>query len=236
MNIKGEIIAYHGWGFDNNCWEKWQEMLSNNFHFKLYDRGYFQDENNPKFGENNLVKIILAHSFGLHLCPLEQLKKTNILILFNSFVEFHPRDEKQRKRSKYALKLMIDEFKHDPKQVLESFYKKCYYPFPYFSINDRSTNWEKLEQDLRLLNTSIIDINILKQIPKIYIIQGSKDRIFKSSYAQEFFNQLNQNAEYFSIQRVGHTLPFTDIKSCLPIVNQILGEIKHYGTHSINQN
>ncbi|MDJ0659313.1 MAG: alpha/beta hydrolase [Crocosphaera sp.] len=234
MKIKGEIIAYHGWGFDRNCWIEWHKILSSNFKFKIYDRGYFQDENNPKFGDNNLIKIIFAHSFGLHLCPLEQLKHTKILILFNSFSEFHPNNEKQRKKSKYALQLMIDEFKNNPQKVLESFYKKCYYPFPYISKNYSFVNWEKLEQDLSLLNTSIVNINILKQIPKIYIIQGSKDRIFKPAYAQEFVNQLNQNTKYFSIEGVGHTLPFTNINSCLPIVNQVLGEIDNYGTNSIN--
>lgn len=232
MKIKGKIIAYHGWGFDSNCWKKWQEILSGDFQFKTYDRGYFKDENCPKFEHNHLTKIIFAHSFGLHLCPLEQLKQTNLLIIFNSFAEFHPENEKQRKRSEYALKLMINEFKNNPQQVLESFYKKCYYPFPYLPKHYSCVNWEKLEQDLNLLNRSKLDINILKKVPKIYIIQGLKDRIFLAAYAQEFHKKLSQNSQYYEIEEVGHTLPFTDIKSCLPIVNQALGEINNYDTHS----
>ena len=128
MSIKGEIIAYHGWGFDKNCWQEWQEILSKEFHFKTYDRGYFQQEIYPEFADNNLTKIIFAHSFGLHLCSLKILKQANLLILFNSFAEFHPEKEKPRTRSKYALKLMMDEFKNNPKTVLKSFYQKCYYP------------------------------------------------------------------------------------------------------------
>ncbi|MGK7938996.1 MAG: alpha/beta fold hydrolase, partial [Crocosphaera sp.] len=229
MNLKGEIIAYHGWGFDRNCWKKWQKILSSNFQFQTYDRGYFKHENFPEFEHNHLKKIIFAHSFGLHLCPLEQLKKTNILILFNSFAEFHPENDKQRKRSKYALKLMINEFKNNPQTVLKSFYKKSYYPFPSIYPNNKDKNREKLEQDLNFLDTSKLDINILKKIPKIYMIQGSKDKIVSVSSAQEFYKKLNQNSQYYQIQDAGHTLPFSNIKSCLFIVNQVLGEIDNYG-------
>ncbi|MGK7956940.1 MAG: alpha/beta hydrolase [Crocosphaera sp.] len=234
MNLKGEIIAYHGWGFDSDCWKEWQDILSSNFQFKIYDRGYFKEKDSPEFEQNNLTKIIFAHSFGLHLCPLEQLQQTNILILFNSFDEFHPDNEKQRKRSKYALQLMSNEFQNNPEQVLESFYKKCYYPFPSVTKNHSFINREKLEQDLSLLDQSKLDINILKKIPKIYIFQGVKDRIFLTYYAQEFQKKLSQNSQYYEIQEVGHTLPFTDIKSCLPIVNHALGEIDNYGTNSSN--
>ncbi|EAZ88503.1 alpha/beta fold hydrolase [Crocosphaera chwakensis] len=234
MNFKGEIIAYHGWAFDGNCWKKWQEILSSSFLFKTYDRGYFGKSYKPTFEKTENIKIIFAHSFGLHLCPLETLKKANLLILFNSFAQFHPEGGKQRKRSKNVLELMINEFNNHPKTVLESFYKKCYYPFPSVNLNYENVDWEKLEKDLQLLNTSIIDINILKKIPKIYVIQSSKDRIFNPSYAKQFFNQLHQNGEYFSIEEVGHTLPFTDIKSCLPIIQQALGEIENYETNSIS--
>ncbi len=229
MSIKGEIIAYHGWGFDRNCWQKWQEILSNNFQFKTYNRGYFQEEIDPKFVDNNLTKIIFAHSFGLHLCPTETLKKSNILILFNSFNQFHPDNEKQKKRSKYALKLMIDEFKNNPKTVLKSFYKKCYYPCLSVESNYENFNWEKLEEDLNLLDTAQLEINILKKIPKIYIIHGSKDRIFIASSAQEFYKKLSKNSQYYEVKDTGHTLPFTNLKSCLSIVNQALGGLENYG-------
>ena len=232
MSLKGEIIAYHGWGFDRNCWKKWQEILSYKFQFQIYDRGYFGDDHSPQFKKNSQkIKIIFAHSFGLHLCPLQQLKKSNILVLFNSFTEFHPGDKKQRKRSKYALRLMINEFKNNPKTVLESFYKKSYYPFPSIFPNYDGINWKKLEKDLHLLDTSIVDINILKKIPKIYIINGSKDRIINPSHAQEFSNLSNINFQSFNLEGVGHSLPFTDIKSCVSIINQALGDIESHGTY-----
>ena len=232
MSIKGEIIAYHGWGFDRNCWKIWQEELSNKFKFKAYDRGYFGQNISPKFStEPQLIKMIFAHSYGLHLCPLEQLKKADILILFNSFIEFHPKNEKQKKRSKYALKLMIDEFKQNPKKVSETFWKKCYYPFPSIAENHEIVNWEKLYQDLQSLDTSKLDINHLKELPNIYIIHGSKDRIIFPSQAQNFAKILTENSQYFEIKGIGHTLPFTDIKSCLPIVIQALGEIEDHGIY-----
>ena len=231
MSLKGEIIAYHGWGFDRNCWQEWQEILSKNFQFQTYDRGYFKDEICTKFADNKLTKIIFAHSFGLHLCPIETLKKADLLILFNSFSEFHPENEKQRKRSKYSLKLMIDELKNNPKTVLESFYKKCDYPSPYTEIKSHNFNQKRLEEDLNLLNKAQLDINILKKIPKIKMIHGSKDRIFLASYAQEFHKKVRQNTQYYEIEKAGHTLPFTDLKSCLSIVNPALGEIENYGTN-----
>ncbi|ACB53498.1 conserved hypothetical protein [Crocosphaera subtropica ATCC 51142] len=231
MSHKGEIIAYHGWGFDRNCWKEWQEILSSNFLFKTYDRGYFDQKYTPYFDDTEKIKIIFAHSFGLHLCYLEILKQANLIILFNSFAHFHPEKEKQKKRSKNALQLMINEFNNNPKTVLESFYKKCYYPFSSVNINCDTVDWEKLGKDLELLNTSIVDINSLKKAPKIYIIQSSKDRIINPSHAQELFNQLSHNSQYFNVEGVGHTLPFTDIQSCLPIVNQALGELENYGTY-----
>ncbi len=229
MSLKGEIIAYHGWGFDRNCWEQWQEILSSNFQFKTYDRGYFQDEIHPEFTDNELNKIIFAHSFGLHLCPREILKKANILILFNSFSEFHPDNEKSRKRTKYGLKLMIDDFKNNPKNVLKSFYKKCYYPSPYIETEEQNFNRERLEEDLKLLNKAKLDINILEKIPKINMIHGSKDRIFLVSYSQEFYKKVSKNSQYYEIEDAGHCLPFTHLKSCLSIVNQTLGEIDNHG-------
>ncbi|MEA5533968.1 alpha/beta hydrolase [Crocosphaera sp. XPORK-15E] len=229
MNIKGEIIAYHGWGFDKNCWNNWQEILSNNYTFKVFDRGYFGDEILQRFDNNQSNKIIFAHSYGLHLCPQEQLKTTDLLILFSSFDYFHPYPEKQKKRSKYALELMINEFTKNPQKVLEAFQKKCYYPLSYIPNNHSIIHWDKLSQDLVSLDSSQINREILKNVPEIYIIQGTKDRILSPFHAQKFAKKLTKNSQYYEIEGVGHTLPFTDMKYCLPIINQALGETENHG-------
>ncbi|MEA5511372.1 alpha/beta hydrolase [Crocosphaera sp. UHCC 0190] len=229
MNIKGEIITYHGWGFDKSCWNNWQETLSKDYQFKVFERGYFGDEILHKFDNDGTNKIIFAHSYGLHLCPQEQLEKADLLILFSSFDYFHPYHEKQQKRSKYALELMINEFQEHPQKVLEAFHKKCFYPLPYIPNNHSIIHWDKLSQDLIALDSSQINLEILKKVPEIYIIQGTKDRILSLSHAQKFAKKLSKNSQYYEIEGVGHTLPFTDMKYCLPIVNQALGEIKNHG-------
>lgn len=229
MVFKGEIIAYHGWGFNQSCWKDWQKILANGFDFKSYDRGYFGEKNLVKFDDDQKKKIIFAHSYGLHLCPSEQLEKTDLLVLFNSFEQFHPTSEKFKKRSEYALQLIIAEFKENPQKVLNNFYKKCYYPLPYIARQKNNINLNQLEADLQALSTSQINLQHLKQISKIYIIHGANNPIIYPFQAQEFARKLMRNSQYYEIKDTGHTLPFTHTNLCLPIINQALGEITNYG-------
>lgn len=109
-----EIIAYHGWGYDNSCWQNWQSLLPPSWKFQRFDRGYFDRPFLPTFNSPSATKIIFAHSFGLHLCPLNQLQQADYLILFSSFLRFHPETDRLKNRSMQILDRMIEQFQIQP--------------------------------------------------------------------------------------------------------------------------
>ncbi|NJL22732.1 MAG: hypothetical protein HC895_21005 [Leptolyngbyaceae cyanobacterium SM1_3_5] len=59
-----EIIAYHGWGYDQFCWQDWENLLPPTWKVQRFDRGYFDRPSAPKFNSSTATKIIFAHSLG----------------------------------------------------------------------------------------------------------------------------------------------------------------------------
>jgi pimeloyl-[acyl-carrier protein] methyl ester esterase len=121
-----KAVAYHGWGFDRTCWAPWKAWLD----LAESDRGYFHHRVHI-----DSESIILAHSYGLHLCPLEQLKQAETLILFGCFLKFHPLS--QERRSRMMLGQMINQFEANPLAVLANFKAKSYHPQQMSDQEDR---------------------------------------------------------------------------------------------------
>lgn len=224
--ITVEAVAYHGWGFDRSCWQSWKLMLEQiGCEFQAFDRGYFGRSAQPEFKNTVSKKILLAHSFGLHLCPISQLELAEILIVFNGFIEFHPSSHPARKRSQTIVRQMIDQFEKNPQLVLDNFWRKCYYPladYPNFAVQESKLNSDLLLADLNQLNQSMISIDLLNSIPQIFIFQGSRDRIVSPMKGQEFLADCSMNSQYFEILRAGHALPFTDLEECWSLLSPLL--------------
>lgn len=208
-----EVIAFHGWGFDRRCWHFWQEQFRQlGYDFQAFDRGYFGDSFQPEFNSSASWKIILIHSFGLHLCPIELLLQADLLIAFNSFLSFHPQSKVEQRRSKLVLQQMIRQFEQTPEVVLQNFYSQAAYSQP--QCNFQIINYQLLLQDLQRLNEVELDAVCLEPIPKILVFYSSGDRVVAASQTQEFLTELPQSCELISIAQAGHTLPFTHAAEC----------------------
>ena len=219
------IIAYHGWGFDRTCWQPWKDLLAQHGKdFLISDRGYFNASFLPVTPTTNHKTILLAHSYGLHLCPSEQLQCADLLVLFSSFLSFHPQSESKRRRSHLMLSQMMTQFEAHPQSVLETFRTKCYHPVPWERSSDfgKALNPELLLHDLKDLGVCSLDVAPLKKIPKVLILHGVQDRIVSVEKGRELSAHLPDNSQYIEIEQAGHGLPFTHIDACWSWIGQRL--------------
>lgn len=225
--MSAEIIAYHGWGYDGSVWEPWRSWTAEQgYMLKIFDRGYFGPAIQPRFSEAAEARVLLAHSYGLHLLAQDLLNQTGLaadmLIIFSSFQTFHP-SAHSRKRSQQILQHMITQFATTPQQVLQNFRIKCAHPCEATdSITDKipeSFNPNLLLQDLHHLNQSVLDLTILHTIPQILVLQGSLDRIVAPARGKELAQQLA--VPYFEFD-AGHAMPFTHPIACQAALSSFL--------------
>jgi pimeloyl-[acyl-carrier protein] methyl ester esterase len=216
-----EVIAYHGWGFDSSCWQPWQQwVVQQGGQFQAFDRGYFGAATQPNFTTTG-HRVILAHSYGLHLCPVEQLRQADSLVVFSSFVSFHPEASRLKRRSQQIVQQMIDRFTTDPMLVLQNFRRKCYQP-----QQDRETvsdidDVDRLQQDLEGLNQAQLNLSWNLPVKSVMIIQGSEDCIVATAQAKRLTEKISQS-QYVEVNGAGHALPFTHFAACQTWVESLL--------------
>jgi len=211
-----EAIAYHGWGFDHSCWQPWKPAFERQgIALQGFDRGYFGHPAAPRFSTVSSRKIILTHSYGLHLCPPEHLHQADLIVILSGFQSFHPSQPTARRRSQLTLQQMIRQFEHSPKLGLETFHATCYAPLAWAgdAVQNLQTkidwlNADLLLQDLLALNTAWLDIDPLTTRSKILLIQGASDRITPPERAQALAQQL-PTGHYIEVPSAGHALPLT---------------------------
>lgn len=216
-----EIIAYHGWGFDAQCWHTLQEELAIEVSWRNFDRGYFGNKQSHRFSDES-AKTIVTHSFGLHHCPAAQLEKADMLIVIAGFLHFHPRAAQFRRRSKLVLKEMISRFKEEPENVIKAFYRNVYHPHKTFHLPEKALNKDVLLHDLIKLDESEIALPDLKKTARVCILQGTDDAIVPKEKSRGLFEQFGKKAQYFEIKNAGHALPFTHAGKCATILKQII--------------
>jgi pimeloyl-[acyl-carrier protein] methyl ester esterase len=231
--MSAEIIAYHGWGYDGSVWEPWRSWTAEQgYLLKIFDRGYFGPTAQPRFSQAATARVLLAHSYGLHLLAQDLLNQTllhqtglaaDMLIIFSSFQTFHPSSAHSRQRSQQILQHMITQFKTTPQQVLQNFRIKCAHPCEAIDpITDSVPEFfhpDLLLQDLHQLNQSGLDLTILRTIPQILVLQGSLDRIVAPARGKELAQQLA--APYFELD-AGHAMPFTHPIACQAALSSFL--------------
>jgi pimeloyl-[acyl-carrier protein] methyl ester esterase len=218
-----EVILYHGWGFDQTCWRVWQAKLEQQGCLvQCFDRGYWGQPHQPVFSSLDRPKILLAHSLGLHFCPLSQLQQADVLVLFNSFLQFHPDQHPMRRRSQQRLQVMIQQFSQQPQVVLDNFYANCDYPIAGLGTRDRMADFTLLLEDLHRLDQAEMTADCLKSIPEILLIQSQADRIVWPAQGKTMFELLQQQSQWIEIQAAGHALPFSHFSACWPWMQAIL--------------
>lgn len=219
-----EAIAYHGWGYEPSCWAGWAARLDTlGISLGAADRGYFGPAHAPAFSEDG-YRILLAHSYGLHLCPLEQLQQADLLVIFSSFVEFHPPEPRQRRRSQRVLEQMIQACQHDPQTVLQQFRLQCGQTAEQVAQAPPVSNHELLNRDLQELHHSHINVNDLQRIPAVMIFHGAADRIVPIGQGRDLAAQIGahvhddqiqcEQIQCHEIHDAEHCLPFSHTEVC----------------------
>ncbi len=235
-----EIIAYHGWGFDRHCWGDWQGLCAaEGWGFKAFDRGYYHQPFRPVFEQGSSFKVIFAHSYGLHLCPSHQLQIADAIVIFSSFVTFHPEAERQKRRSQRVLQWMIEGFHANPQQVLEDFWAACGDGGERAGGEGGSPiglgeppNYLLLGEDLQDLGQSCLCADWLayrirsRQV-KVKIFHGRGDAIVPLAQGEQLAQQLGgELGGDLQVYDGTHALPFCQGATLWPEVRSFLGDFR----------
>lgn len=224
-----EIHAYHGWGFNGNFWDNLKAKFPKTILFKAANRGYFDQQFEPIFSSESLIKIIFTHSYGLHWCSQEKIRECDFLVIFNGFNDFLSTDCFERKKDLKVLNRMHARFQKNPYAVLNEFYKHCF--FPHFSTITCPNNLDKelLENDLlELRKTKFIypkESNI-----KIIVVSGLEDQIIAMQKTIGLIEHLGVT-ESMVYQGYGHAIPFTNSLNCWSYLSMVLPNLDKYAKH-----
>ncbi|GAB5408777.1 MAG: hypothetical protein BalsKO_11420 [Balneolaceae bacterium] len=219
MEREIEVHAYHGWGCDAQFWDPIKSVLSDHILFKRADKGYFGGEFIPEFDENSKVKVLFLHSYGVHWCPSEKKEKADIIIILNGFNSFHPLENPAKSRSKKILKGMVNQFKKDPKTVLEAFFANCFGSFG--KILEPDLDWinrSLLLKDLSLLHKTRLKLSNETKADWL-VIDSEKDRIVPGSRGQELLAYLGAD-KYNKFEDGVHAFPATNPVECIEIITE----------------
>lgn len=217
-----EIITYHGWGFDAECWQRLQSLFPDSIKWKNFDRGYFNDPDSPSFSKESNYKVTITHSFGLHQCGDDMLQRADLVLIISGFLHFHPKAAQFRRRSKLVLREMINQFEEEPEKVLKTFYRNVFHPQKTFGLPNKEINHSLLIEDLKLLDRSEISLPMLKKTGRICIFQGADDAIVPKEKGRGLFEQFGDKAQYFELKKAGHALPLTHAPRCMEILNPMI--------------
>lgn len=213
-----QIIAYHGWGFGADFWQGWGQSLSDIGQFGAVDRGYFNDPHQVTVSQQGNPVVFVTHSLGLHMIEESLFDEVDLLIVIGGFLHFHPYAAQYKRRSRFVLQEMINDFEVHPKETLHKFYENCYAPQdpPEDDITD--INHQLLLDDLNALQISERNPETLQKADRICIFHGSKDHIVPNKKGRQIYNQCQQKARYFELKDAGHALPKTHHEQCMEFI------------------
>lgn len=232
MTRQVEILLQHGWAFDSSCWKGWlphlQEKQEWNFSVQTPERGYFSKPNPAvPFSSDSDLKIVIAHSFGLHLVPQENLQKADLIVLASSFEHFHRGTALEQKRSKRSIALMKERLEQEPLDLLNDFYSNCYHPLLTSQmLLRRDTEFMDLEllaEDLDSLDKSRFDLNTFHTTQKVLLLHGSEDKIVPIGHGIDISEKLPQSSLVI-FEGAGHSLPLTHVA---PVWISLRNTLKH---------
>jgi len=216
-----ELYFVHGWGYDSNVWNKWLPQIRPDVIPYIFNRGYFKaNKQNFSFNISARFKIVIAHSFGLHYIPPIDFSQIHMLVLINSFRQFHEYSQNY-KFSKRQIALMKQQLMLDPESLLADFYFNC----DQKSKPTQTTliNRQLLNDDLVFLDTNEIDLDTLKPIRQILLLHGSYDKIVDIEHSKRLNKQL-PNSKLFVHRKAGHALPLTNSQWCINTIQKQLSK------------
>lgn len=235
MNSSSLWILQHGWGCNRSFWNRLQTFVPQDVELQVLDRGYFGDPISLQMKKNAYRrKVVVTHSFGLHLLPNPIFQNADVLVIFSGFSTFHASPMNGEKES--IVDRMLIRMEVDPLDVLARFQRNCFLPACLKSsaettgfLPDKSIlqtrpsqiNQTLLIEDLALLNRDKFDIKSIAHIPRIVIIHGEKDQIVPLTRVEELHRQLPRS-KMIVVERAGHALPITHSKWCCEVIEKHL--------------
>jgi pimeloyl-[acyl-carrier protein] methyl ester esterase len=221
-----EAIAYHGWGFGSEFWAGWVARFGLLGSLRCADRGYFGATQSVEFEQVESFKILLTHSYGLHWCPVEQLRSADLLICLAGFGSFHPDDGAERRRSERRVARMINVLGTEPESVLTEFWRNCLgRDAEETSVKTpdlTQANWALLDRDLRDLDRCQLDPQAFLPRRSI-IIHGSADRIVPLSQGLALAQSIAQPAPtWIELENASHCFPLCETDQAWSLIQPLL--------------
>ena len=224
-----QVIAMHGWAGDSNAWKNWAEYFcKNEWTWQSVERGYGDHppwspiwEKSPS-SDANSKRVVIAHSFGLHLIDSQILNQATDVVLLSCFSRFIPDGNKSRSL-KTALQGMQ---KHlgtsEETNMLKSFHFKASHPESNTTIppspitNGLSIQGRRrLVRDLKLLSETS---ELPKDLPtksRVLVIQGQEDSIIvpltRETLIDDLKKHLYAHPTNWVIPGAGHLLLIPDL-------------------------
>ena len=213
MKMQWQLIAVHGWGSDQHCWQSWQEPCEKRgWLLECFERGYGENKEKIPQWNSKYKHALVVNSLGLHLTPNKILAEAEAVILLASFGRFIP-EGSGGKALEIALKGMAQKIEAgEIKEIFDNFREKVAAPQPVDYLPQGVENQKiselgktKLLEDLDLLAKC-------KEIPKsfphnsaVLIVEAGEDQIVSEASKTEMRMELN-NAEMITLDGIGHGL------------------------------
>lgn len=243
-----EVIAYHGWGFGANCWHTLARAAQRRgWSFQAYDRGYFSFSffesapnslppcQDPQFSTTPGPKLLLTHSYGLHLCPPHLYQQATGLVILGGFSHFHPADDREQHHSRRRVDRMIQQLQQDPVAVLQQFWVNTVAPQSWNSLWSPLAGASSADpalihglvipallQDLQALQESKLDLSSFGKIRRILLLHGTADAIVPPDRGEALVSSLirlgHARINLRTIEGAGHGLPLTHGTTCWDMI------------------
>lgn len=203
-----EVLLQHGWGWDAGIWAALEATAPQEVVTLAADQGYF----GRPFSPGGEPRVLVAHSFGLHLLPPRWMAGAQVVVVVGGFGAFHAEGEPGRV-SRRVVGRMRQRLDREPTALLEEFRARCLAPETGAPPLPASANLQLLAADLRRLDTQTLDLAPLAAVPRVLLLHGEGDQIVPVERAQDLERRL-PNSRLELLAGAGHALPLTRPAAC----------------------
>ena len=213
MKMTWQLIAIHGWGSDQRCWQSWREPCKQRgWLLECFERGYGGFKENSPEWKSSYKHALIVNSLGLHLTPRKILANSDAVILLASFGKFVP-DGSDGKNMQIALKAMAQKIEIGKiRELFIEFREKVAAPQPVDNLPAGVEDQEISEKGKKKLLDDLILLSSCKAIPEAFpqkaavlIVEAGDDQIVNEASKAKLRLEL-KNAETIKLDGIGHGL------------------------------
>lgn len=206
-------MAMHGWGGDHRGWEPMAARArARGWSWQSPDRGYGHCPAVVPLWPGEGRRVLLAHSLGPHLIPIDVLRQAGAVVLLASFGRFVPEGPGGR-RLRTALAGMARDLEGEAaERMLRRFLETAAAPQSFSQMPPTlleapltATGRRRLQQDLaRLAATDGLPDGFPSGAPCL-IVEAGDDRIVVPE-ARQLLREALPRAERITLSGIGHAL------------------------------